>query len=62
LTGSAELKRHLASRDALRNDPALRDTYAHIKQEAAKHHPWDMDAYIAEKGEWIAMVYARLGV
>lgn len=62
LTGSAELKRHLAFRDALRNDPALRDTYAQVKQEAAKHHPWDMDAYIAEKGQWIAMVYARLGV
>ncbi len=62
VTGSAELKRHVAFRNALRQDPVLRDTYAFIKRQAARHHPEDMDAYIAEKGEWIAEVYTRLGV
>ena len=61
-TTSHELKRHLAFRDALRQDDDLRDTYSRIKQEAAAHHPLDIEAYIEEKGVWISEVYARLGV
>lgn len=61
-TTSHELKRHLAFRDALRQDDNMRDTYSSIKQEAAQHHPMDIDAYIEEKGIWIATIYARLGV
>lgn len=61
-TTSRELKRHLAFRDALRQDDDLRDTYSRIKQAAATHHPTDIDAYIDEKGVWIATIYARLGV
>lgn len=62
VTGSAELKRHVAFRDALRKDPVLRDTYALIKRQAAFNHPLDMEGYLAEKGEWITELYARLGV
>lgn len=61
-TTSHELKRHLAFRDALRQDDDLRDTYSRIKQAAATHHPMDIEAYIDEKGVWIAMIYTRLGV
>lgn len=61
-TTSHELKRHLAFRNALRQNDDLRDTYSRIKQEAAHHHPMDIDAYIEEKGIWIATIYARLGV
>jgi GrpB-like predicted nucleotidyltransferase (UPF0157 family) len=58
---NAELKRHLAFRDALRRDTTLRDTYARTKREAAMHHPLDMEAYINEKGIWINQVICDLG-
>jgi len=61
VSGNAELRRHLAFRDHLRNDSADRDSYGAVKRAAAARHPHDIDAYIAEKGEIIARILAECG-
>jgi GrpB-like predicted nucleotidyltransferase (UPF0157 family) len=48
-----ELRRHVALRDALRADPALRASYAALKRSLAKQHPHDRIAYSAGKSLFI---------
>lgn len=51
--GSAEITRHLALRDALRNNAPLRAAYTSVKARCAALHPGDHRAYGACKGSWI---------
>lgn len=57
--GAAELKRHLAFRDALRADPRLRDAYSKLKRSLAHQHPRDRDAYTSGKSEFVLATLAR---
>jgi len=59
---SSELKRHLAFRDYLIAHPKTKEAYGKLKLEAAKKHPYDMDAYLKMKGELINKVYRELGL
>lgn len=54
--GAAELRRHLAFRDALRTDPALRDAYAALKRSLAIRYPRDRASYTEAKSAFIAQV------
>lgn len=62
LSGSSELKRHLAFRDYLITHPDAKEAYGKLKLEAAKKHPYDMDAYLRMKGELINKIYRELGL
>jgi GrpB-like predicted nucleotidyltransferase (UPF0157 family) len=50
---AAELRRHLAFRDALRADAVLRDRYAALKRSLVTQHPYDMKAYTEGKTAFI---------
>ncbi|WP_372573155.1 GrpB family protein [Ruegeria jejuensis] len=52
-TGSPEITRHLAFRDALRQNAALRAAYTSVKARCAALHPGDHRAYGACKSGWI---------
>jgi GrpB-like predicted nucleotidyltransferase (UPF0157 family) len=56
LEGAAELRRHLAFRDALRADPALRDAYAALKRSLAAQYPHDRNAYTVGKSAFVEAV------
>lgn len=51
---------HLRFRDALRTDPGLVARYAAVKQEAARRHRDDREAYTAAKAAFIADVLATV--
>jgi len=53
IEGAHELCRHLAFRDALRADNALRDQYATLKRGLAEAHPGDRSGYTAAKSAFI---------
>ena len=59
---SEELKRHIAFRDYLRNDPEAVAEYSRIKEEGARLYPWDIDRYIEHKSPFIEMIYKRIGL
>ncbi|MDR0863178.1 MAG: GrpB family protein [Oscillospiraceae bacterium] len=61
-SGAAELRRHLALRDYLRENADARERYGAIKREMAERYPHDIDAYIKGKGPVIAEIYDKLGV
>jgi GrpB-like predicted nucleotidyltransferase (UPF0157 family) len=46
-------REHLAFRDALRTDDALRTAYQHLKLELAARHPGDKSAYAAAKDPFV---------
>lgn len=46
---TVNVRNHLAVRDTLRRDAALRDAYAEVKLALAEHPGMDMDTYIARK-------------
>lgn len=48
-----ERRRVLLFRDALRNDPALRQAYAALKERVAEQHRTDRDAYTEAKSDFI---------
>jgi GrpB-like predicted nucleotidyltransferase (UPF0157 family) len=50
---SAELRRHLAFRDALRADATLRDRYAELKRSLAAKYPHDRVVYTQAKSAFI---------
>jgi GrpB-like predicted nucleotidyltransferase (UPF0157 family)/predicted kinase len=52
----AELKNHLAFRDALRADPQLRDQYAALKFDLAERHRTDRAQYSDSKTEFVRRV------
>ena len=45
--------RYLRFRNALRNDPAVRDAYAALKQALALQYPGDRDAYLLGKMDFV---------
>ncbi len=49
-------------RDALRNDPALRDAYAGLKQDLAECHRDDRNAYTNAKSDFVRSVLESIGV
>ncbi len=57
-TGSVFWKEHLAFRDLLRRDPALRDQYALLKGRLAMKYPRDRESYIDAKGPFVREVLA----
>lgn len=59
--GSLALRNHLAVRDVLRADPALRDEYGAVKLRAAETAV-DIDAYLAAKNEVIERILRRAGL
>jgi GrpB-like predicted nucleotidyltransferase (UPF0157 family) len=54
--GAPELHRHIAFRDALRADAALRDEYAQLKRLLAAQYPDDRKAYTQGKSTFIKAV------
>ncbi|WP_159573181.1 GrpB family protein [Curtobacterium sp. 18060] len=59
--GSLSLRNHLAVRDVLRADPALRDEYAAVKRRAAAEAE-DIDDYIERKSEVLARILLAGGL
>ena len=57
--GHADIARHLAFRDALRANAALRAGYASVKSACAARHPEGGQAYGACKSAWIDKTEAR---
>jgi GrpB-like predicted nucleotidyltransferase (UPF0157 family) len=57
----AEIDRHLAFRDALRRDPALRDRYSALKLALARQFRHDRDAYSDAKTAFVDEVVSRTG-
>lgn len=51
--GSADIERHLAFRDYLRNNAELRDNYAAVKKQAAIICNHDIEIYMDEKNDFI---------
>jgi GrpB-like predicted nucleotidyltransferase (UPF0157 family) len=61
ITGAAELRRHLAFRDALRADPAARDAYATLKASLVQKYGQDRQAYTQAKSAFISRIIQRVG-
>jgi GrpB-like predicted nucleotidyltransferase (UPF0157 family) len=59
---SAELARHLAFRDALRSDLALREAYMALKRSLAERFAHDREAYNSGKAAFIESALAERGV
>lgn len=59
---AAELQRHLALRDYLRNHPDAAKEYSRVKCEGAALHPFDIDAYILYKEPFILNIYRLCGL
>ncbi|MDR0898585.1 MAG: GrpB family protein [Oscillospiraceae bacterium] len=59
---SPELRRHLALRDCLRANPALRDQYSQVKIALAEQHPHDINAYIDGKSSLVQEIYKAWGI
>ena len=53
VSGSAEITRHIAFRDALRGNGPLRAAYTSVKAQCAACHPGDHQAYGTCKSDWI---------
>ena len=60
IEGAAELRRHIAFRDALRADAVLRDEYAQLKRLLAAQYPGDREAYTQGKSTFIEAVIGAL--
>jgi len=56
IEGAAELRRHIAFRDALRADAVLRDEYAQLRRLLAAQYPGDREAYTQGKSTFIESV------
>jgi GrpB-like predicted nucleotidyltransferase (UPF0157 family) len=60
--GAQELVRHLAFRDALRVDPALRDAYSKLKRSLAAEQVGDRAAYTRGKSDFVLATLAGGGL
>jgi hypothetical protein len=52
--GATELWRHIAFRDALQRNPALRECYSQLKRALASQFPCDRESYTEGKSAFIA--------
>ena len=59
---SAELARHIAFRDHLRQDPEAVREYSLVKEKGAELFPYDIDKYIEYKSPFIEKIYREIGV
>ena len=59
---SAELKRHIAFRNYLRNHPEAVREYSRVKEEGAALYPYDIEKYIEHKSPFIEKVYREIGI
>lgn len=59
---SIALQNHLALRDTLRSNPALRDDYSSLKFALAAKYPDSIDDYIEGKTEFILKILANKGL
>jgi GrpB-like predicted nucleotidyltransferase (UPF0157 family) len=59
IAGADELRRHLAFRDALREDRVVRDEYAALKRSLAVQYSHDRTSYTEAKTAFIAQVIGR---
>ena len=59
---SEELKRHIAFRNYLRENPAAAEEYGRVKKEGALLCPEDIDGYIRHKSAFIERIYRECGV
>lgn len=59
---SAELHRHIAFRDYLKNNPDAILRYSKLKEEGARLFPDSIDDYIAYKSPCIEEIYKKCGV
>ena len=59
---SEELRRHLAFRDYLRENPSAAERYGLVKTEAARLFPDDIDGYISYKSPCIEELYRLSGI
>ncbi|MBR3755183.1 MAG: GrpB family protein [Clostridia bacterium] len=57
---SAELRRHIAFRDYLRNHPEAVTEYSRIKEEGARIFPDSIDDYIKYKAPCIEKLYKKI--
>ena len=60
--GSLGLRNHLAFRDYLQERPELIEEYGELKAELARSNPYDIDAYIDGKTDFIVRVLALAGL
>ena len=56
IAGASELRRHLAFRDALRSNRAVRDAYAALKRSLALQYSQDRQAYTEGKSAFITNI------
>lgn len=61
-TGSVGLRNHLALRDHLRQYPAKVVEYGDLKQYLAQKYPYDIDAYIEGKTDFITSILIEMGL
>ncbi len=61
IEGEAELRRRVALRDHLRNNPADREAYAALKKSLIDLHGHDREPYERGKAEFTAAMLARAG-
>ncbi|AFY93699.1 GrpB family protein [Chamaesiphon minutus] len=54
--GSAQIDRHLAFRDYLRAHPEDASKYSELKQQLARQHPTDIQAYMEGKHDFIQAI------
>jgi GrpB-like predicted nucleotidyltransferase (UPF0157 family) len=59
--GHVEWRRHLVFRDALRASPELREAYEVLKQELARVHPDNVEAYAEAKSDFVEWVITSAG-
>lgn len=59
VSGDDHWQRHLAFRDALRNDPTMRERYQSLKLLLAERHADDKSAYTEAKAPFILEVLGR---
>ena len=59
---SEELKRHVAFRDFLRNNPDSAAEYSKVKETAAAMYPHDIDKYMEYKSSCIKDLYKQCGL
>ena len=59
---SEDLRRHMAFRDFLRNDPEAVKEYSAVKEEAARRFPNDIEKYIQYKSPCIEALYEKCGL
>ncbi len=56
---STALKRHLAFRDYLRNNPSQASIYAKLKRQLAQHFRYDVDSYCEAKTEFVESILEK---